>query len=67
MKLRPGSLCTINRVVYRAKKRDSEHFLDCTGCDLNSPFSCPNIAFANCNNKITINCEDARIILKRIK
>ena len=62
--LKPGRLCTINKVVYRAKKKDSMHLLDCTGCALNSPFTCPNMAFANADNTSgQINCEEAGIIL----
>ena len=62
--LKPGRLCTVNKVVYRAKKKDSMHLLDCTGCALNSPFTCPNMAFQNVDNdEGRINCEEAGIIL----
>lgn len=66
IKLKAGQLCTINHTVYRAKARTGAHFLDCTGCALNNPIVCPNVSFANCENKIAINCEDARIILQRV-
>ena len=36
---RPGQLCTINNIVYRAYKRTE----DCYGCDLNKFMLCPNI------------------------
>ena len=66
IKLKPGQLCTINRVVYRAKKREGKHFLDCTGCALNNPIVCPNISFVNADNPTAINCEESGIILIRV-
>lgn len=64
-RLKPGQLCTINKVLYRAKKRTSENFMSCTGCALNNPFSCPNIAFQNVENRHPLNCDiDGLIFVK---
>ena len=64
-RLKPGQLCTINKVLYRAKKRASENFMSCTGCALNNPCSCPNIAFQNVENKQPLNCDiDGLIFVK---
>lgn len=64
--LKPGQLCTINHVVYRAKKRDVTKFLECTGCALNSFFACPNISYANCNKLPEVDCDTYNVILVRI-
>ena len=64
--LKPGQLCTINKVLYRAKKRDPENYLSCTGCALNNPFSCPNIAFQNVENKTPLNCNVDGLILVKV-
>lgn len=64
--IKPGQLCTINHVLYRAKRKESGHFLDCTGCALNNPMSCPNIAFTNCDNKTPINCESDGLIFVKV-
>ena len=64
-RIKPGQLCTINKVLYRAKKRTSENFMSCTGCALNNPFSCPNISFKNVENKNPLNCDiDGLIFVK---
>lgn len=59
--LKPGQLCTINRTVYRAKKR----VLDCKGCSLDSPFTCPNMKFQNTSNK-HFPCIEQGIILVKV-
>lgn len=67
IELRPGQLCTINHVIYRAVKRNPTKFLECDGCSLNNPFMCPNYSFANESNPLKINCDSAGFVLKRIK
>lgn len=66
MVLKPGQLCTINHVVYRAKKRRVTNWLECTGCALNNAFSCPNINFANYNKMQDIDCDRYGIILVKV-
>lgn len=66
IKLKPGQFAMINGTLYRAKKRDHMHILDCQGCALNNFISCPNIAFANCERPISINCEEDGIILIKV-
>lgn len=66
-RLKPGNLCTIGNSVYRAvRKKGDSYFLDCSGCALNSPMSCPNIAFTNCKNKTPLNCEQDGLIFVRV-
>jgi len=59
---RPGQLCTINNVVYRAYKRQN----DCKGCSLNSLFMCPNIIDRRTNARPPLDCIINGIILKRV-
>lgn len=60
---KPGQLCTINNVVYRAKKRTN----GCDGCDLDSILRCPNIYdYRQSFNPKKIDCTIKGIILKRI-
>lgn len=58
---KPGQLCTINNVVYRAQKREK----GCHGCDLNSITSCPNIVDSRFETPPLL-CSSQGIILKRI-
>ncbi len=58
--MKPGQLCTINNVVYRAKKRT----YGCTGCALNSIDMCPEITDFRSQRKI--NCDIHGIILIRV-
>ena len=65
MKLKPGQLCTINGVLYRAMKK--EMFMSCFGCAFNNAFSCPNIKFTNdVKNEPYINCQQNDFILVKI-
>lgn len=64
--LKPGQLCTINGVLYRAKKRNVRNFLECTGCALNDFFTCPNICYANYNKQKQIDCDKYNIILTKV-
>ena len=57
---KPGQLCTINRVVYRAKKRTHK----CYGCALNNHM-CPNIVDAR-NGVRPLECAIEGIILVRV-
>lgn len=66
MKLKPGQLCTIRRVVYRAKKQDPMAQDRCQGCALNDFFKCPNIQFANTNKTESFNCDEEYIILVKV-
>ena len=58
---RPGQLCTINNVVYRARSRTN----GCIGCAFNSLLLCPNIADSRNGHK-KLSCFENNIILKRI-
>lgn len=58
---RPGQLCTINNVVYRAVKRVN----GCHGCALNSFELCPNIVDVRNGNK-PLQCSIDNFVLKRI-
>lgn len=64
--LRPGQLCTIRKVVYRAKKRT----MGCQGCSLDNPFICPNIQAANFKGEtysiIKLDCLEHGIILIKL-
>lgn len=57
--LKPGQVCMINGVPYRAKKRT----YDCDGCALNSPFTCPNLQYANQSTSPKLDCLEHNIIL----
>ena len=64
-KIKPGQFVCINKVIYRAKKRSIENILSCTGCELNNPISCPNMAFVNVENTHPLNCDtDGLIFVK---
>ena len=55
---KPGQLCMINNVLYRARKRVN----GCFGCSLNSPMLCPNIV--DCRNGVRpLQCDGNNIIL----
>lgn len=56
-KIKAGQFVSINGVTYRAKKRDQENLLSCTGCELNSIIKCPNLRFTNVENNTPLNCE----------
>ena len=60
--LKPGQLCTINRAVYRAKRRTYR----CYGCALDSIATCPNIVDFR-NGHAQIACAENDIILVRVK
>lgn len=57
---KPGQLCTINNVVYRAKRRDIESIYPCTGCALDNLLLCPNIVGPK------LECSSYGIILVRV-
>lgn len=57
---KPGQLCTINNVVYRAKRRTD----GCQGCDLNSLDKCPNITDYRAEKPLKCALND--IILKKV-
>lgn len=59
--IKPGQFCTINHILYRAKKRT--HY--CDGCDLNSVYVCPNIKRDNTTQK-RVSCAQTGIIFKRV-
>lgn len=61
-----GQIASINGTVYRVKKRTPENILSCTGCSLNNLISCPNIAFANAENKMPLNCDTDGLIFIKI-
>ena len=61
MSLKPGQLCTIRNVVYRAKHRTYK----CYGCALNSIINCPNIVDCR-NGEAQIACAENDIILVRV-
>ena len=58
---KPGQLCTINNVVYRAAKRTN----GCIGCALNNILICPRIVDSR-NGTPPIDCYTEQIILKRL-
>lgn len=59
---KPGQLCTINNVVYRARRRKS----GCYGCALDNFVSCPNIVDSRYNTGRTLECEINGIILTKL-
>lgn len=58
---KPGQLCTVGQVVYRAKKRHA----GCKGCDLDDLLLCPNIVDRR-KETPPLTCEANGIILKRV-
>ena len=58
IKVRPGQLCTIDDVVYRAHNRIDGCFM----CALNSMLRCPNIV----KQRGYIECDVTNIILLRV-
>jgi hypothetical protein len=62
MQLKPGQLCTINRHVYRAQKRE----FGCFGCYFDDCFfTCPGVKDAKTKEK-RVDCILNNIILKRV-
>lgn len=59
---KPGQLVTINKIVYRAVKRQD----GCLGCDLNDIILCPMVVDRRFEEP-KINCALHDVILKRIK
>ena len=57
--LRPGNICTINSVRYRAKKRIN---FKCTGCALDRIDLCPNVVDSRNGHKV-LSCKEDDIIL----
>lgn len=63
--IKAGQFVSIRGTIYRAKKRDPQQFMSCTGCALNNPIMCPNICYTNAENKTPLNCEiDGLIFVK---
>lgn len=58
---KPGQFCTIDGVVYRAKKRTH----DCDGCALDNIILCPNIVDRR-KDKPQLECELNNIILIKV-
>lgn len=58
---KPGQFCTINKTVYRAKRRTN----GCYGCALNNFISCPNIVDSR-NGTPALECAINDIILTRV-
>lgn len=64
IRLKPGQLCTINNVVYRAKRRTC----GCRGCDLDSFAICPNVVDRRIRgNKVECCLDDVILIRLRNK
>lgn len=59
---KPGQFCTINNIVYRAKRRT----YGCRGCALDDFIMCPNIVDSKGNHKKPLNCDLNDIILVRV-
>lgn len=59
---KPGQLCTINGVIYRAKKRSK----GCRGCALDDYTLCPNIVDSRSDGSRPLNCGINNIILVRV-
>lgn len=57
---KPGQFCTIDGVVYRARKRT----MNCTGCALNDFYRCPNIT--DSRSEKPLNCAINNIILVKV-
>lgn len=60
--IKAGQFVSIHGCIYRAKKRDPQNFMSCTGCALNNPIMCPNICFTNVEEKTPLNCEIDHLI-----
>lgn len=58
---KPGQLCSINGIMYRAKKRTS----GCTGCALDSILMCPNIRDKRYMLEKPLKCDQGDFILVR--
>lgn len=58
---KPGQFCTINGVLYRAKKRIN----NCSGCALDNILLCPNIVDRR-KAKPELDCELNNIILIKV-
>lgn len=57
---KPGQLCCINGIMYRARKRTS----GCAGCALDSLYLCPNIIDKRKTDK-PLKCDIGDFILVR--
>lgn len=57
---KPGQFCTINKTLYRAKRRTD----GCFGCALDNIFLCPNVV--DCRSKKTLQCAANGIILVKV-
>lgn len=63
IKLRPGQLCTIDHVVYRAVRRTAK----CYGCDLGGFFRCPNVVDSRSSDGLPkVNCWENNFVLKKV-
>lgn len=60
---KPGQFCTINNVLYRAKRR--EPGLGCKGCVLDSLIACPNIVDSR-NGIRPLDCTGDDIIFVKV-
>lgn len=60
MLLKPGQLCTINKNVFRAKRR----IAGCKGCFFNEVLLCPSVKYKNKSKKI--DCILLDIILVKV-
>lgn len=58
---KPGQFCTINGVVYRAKKRTNR----CQGCALDDFIMCPNIGDSRSPEQL-LECSLNDIILVKV-
>lgn len=58
---KPGQFCTINGIVYRAKRRINK----CKGCALDNIFTCPNIVDSR-NGIRPLECSLYNIILVKV-
>ena len=58
--LKPGQICTIDGVRYRAKQRTN----GCSGCALDSFFRCPSIVSKNYVQ--LLDCYSLNIILVKV-
>lgn len=60
MKLKPGQICRINNILYRAHKRTN----GCKGCAFENDFACPGIINQK-TGKSRLSCYETSILLKR--
>ena len=58
---KPGQFCTIEGVLYRARKRTK----GCNGCSLDDILRCPNVVDSR-NETPPLNCSINDIILIRV-